>query len=353
MIGVVSKIANNENETHSRPLSVALHDTDSAGNRLSGSHKPFAGDNASADKPEQADPTDGKRKSVEVSPVKDENHDSNNNRNNKEVNNRRPSTLPVNREAQLPRKKIPYTIVARQGASVKSDPSKFGMGKSSGRGTTLSEGETVSVIGRMVFPDLDDIILLRIPDGWIQECLNPSLIRKDVTPIAVPKSDDKIIGLKLLNYNMAQPKPTGWFGGTDKLFRLVMRLELQYPRDHVIRITRDLSEVLVVRDAIMNTVLNKKLNFVVFPVGFSELEGQEEFVNDVQMLLSFMELLEEWLSHVLKKSEFHKVNEVIKFIEPTEEDIERMNVDLMATGGLGGAYTNELTWSNSNNYGNE
>ena len=43
---------------------------------------------------------------------------------------------------QLIRRKVPYTIVASNGAVVKTDPSMFGVGKSNARGITMSTGDS-------------------------------------------------------------------------------------------------------------------------------------------------------------------------------------------------------------------
>ena len=186
--------------------------------------------------------------------------------------------------------------------------------------------------------------LLRIPDGWVQESRSASLVHKEAKSLLNPCADDKIMGIRIVHYTMGQPKPAGWFGSTEKKFRLIMRLELQYPRDHVLRVDRDLDDIITMRDAILKTNLSKKLAFVTFPVSFSELEGKEEFVNDVQTLLSFMDLLEEWLSNILRKSEFFRVNEVKEFVVMRDTDIDKLNIDLMASNGLGGAYTQEMKY---------
>lgn len=257
-----------------------------------------------------------------------------------------PTPTVVAKEPPLVRRKIPYVVVAKQGANLKSDPSKFSLGKSYGRGITLDEGETLSVIGRYIYPE-GQVALLRTLDGWVQESSNASLVHKTSSALVLPKADDKIIAIRILRYSMPQPKEVGFFeslfGNNDKKFRLVLNIELQYPRDHVLHISRDLSDILKLREALMNSAAHKKLAFITFPTVFSELEGKEEFVNDVQTFLSFVDAVEEWLGHILRKPEFYKVAEVKNFVIPTEEDIAAMHVELMAVGGLGGAYATEMT----------
>jgi len=261
-------------------------------------------------------------------------------------NERSSGTLNSPKQIALVRRKIPYLVTASAGVTMKSDPSQFSKAASTSRGTTMPEGESLSVVGRMEHPEEHDCYLLRCvgvndKDGWICEQASNGRVA------VVPSTDDKIVGTRIVRWSLAPAKDSGWwwFSKPSKQFRLVMHFELQYPRDHVVRIARDIDDVLKMRDAIASTNLNKKLSFVSFPLAFAALDGTDAMVNDVMALLSFMDVIVEWISHIVRKSEFHRVEEVKRFIRPSEEDRHNADNDLMATGGFGGAYPNEMHWA--------
>lgn len=261
------------------------------------------------------------------------------------------STLNNPKKIALVRRKIPYVVVASSGVTLRSDPSQFCKDASTSRGVTMPQGETLSVVGRIEHPEIHDSFLLRCvgvndKDGWISEYVGSNITK----PAVLPQTDDKIVGTRIVRWNLAPAKEAGFFsfGKSDRQFRLVMHFELQYPRDHVIHISRDIDDVLHMREAILNTNLSKKLSFVSFPLAYTELDGTDAMVGDVQALLTFMDVLVEWISHIVRKSEFHRVDEVTKFIKPTEEDRQHMDNDLMASGGFGGAYPNEMFWEGPN-----
>ena len=252
----------------------------------------------------------------------------------------------------LTRKTIPFVVTMKQGINEKLDPSNF-TAKTHARGTTIVDGDVVQVIGKrtiavLVDKKTTDMVLLRTTNGWVQEYTSGGM-KKVQTRALLPQCDDKIHDVKIKAHSFGLPTSSGWFSSKDKQFELLLHIELYLPRNATILLTRSLHDLVTMRNAIMATPSGKKLAFVTFPSAYCELNGCDDMVSDVQALLTFLEQIQEWLSHILKKSEFYRVKEVKEFIIPTEQDITDMLTSLMATNGFNGGYPEEMKYTDIHN----
>lgn len=265
-----------------------------------------------------------------------------------------PPIATVTSRVHLVRKTIPCVVTLKQGVNEKLDPSNFTPGKTHARGVTLVEGDVVQVIGRRTICAVLDrkpteLLLLRTTNGWIHEFTGGGL-KKSLVRTVVPQCDDKIHDIRIKTHSFVKPASSGsWFGSNDKSFELMLHIELQLPRNATIMLTRSLSDVVAVKNAIMATASGKKLAFVTFPGAYCDLNGMDEMVSDVQALLLFLDQIQEWLAHILKKSEFYRVKEVKQFIVPTEADISDMMNALGAMDGLNGGYPDEMLYKDMYN----
>lgn len=222
--------------------------------------------------------------------------------------------------------------------------SSWVIGKRFTRGELIERGETVLVCGRHV--TTDGLILLRTSEGWMQEQL-PATQISSIKIFLQPQADERIMGVKVTRWGIADPLPRRFgsflFNPVLKKFRFVFHIDLVYAKSKVIKVVRNLRDIRLMRDAILSSNQASKLTLLAYPA-YSLGEGQEEFLEDIQALNQFVEDIEEWLLGVVKKVSFVSCQVLKEFLTPTEQDIRNMDVELMATNGLGGAFATEMKY---------
>jgi hypothetical protein len=128
-------------------------------------------------------------------------------------------------------------------------------------------------------------------------------------------------------------------------FQTRLIFDLFYPDNAVVRLTRLLSEILLLRKDLVDGVISgsdRVLRDRAIKAGEIECveDGQEDMVTDVHWLIAIIESVERWLSNLLTSIPLDrcKCKALLDFLSPRECDEMLMDVELMANGGMAGAW---------------
>jgi len=120
-----------------------------------------------------------------------------------------------------------------------------------------------------------------------------------------------------------------------KVKKLTFQIQLTLPREALLRLQRTFEDFSIFRNGLRdeNALQTEKP----FPdYGNEELTGSDV---EVDLLLELMEDLDEWLRRCLSTAQIEKSSALRSFLECTEADCKKMDMDLSAMGGLDGAWS--------------
>jgi hypothetical protein len=279
---------------------------------------------------------------------------------------------------------IPYQIIRGNGTIAKPLPDNHSTGK------IIPFGTKISVYLRRMLPD-NETVWFKSSEGWIQEKVLLSSWQDERPTHAGPDTQNRIlspvlpgqpIGVKIVNTRFeeidedALVRPSNAFQSSNTrgsmtgrtsswvAFRPSMEKEEFQTRftmdilcrDHaIIQLSRTFSELLTLRATLLNfpdKIIRDRAKKALTGGGGGGGEGEfvtmhdgvEELLTDVNMLLSLIEEVEQWLGKLLSTIQIErcKCKALVEFFTPRREDIELMEVSLMASGGMRGCWPEEV-----------
>jgi hypothetical protein len=260
----------------------------------------------------------------------------------------------VNEYADLPinpnRLVIPYIIIRSNGASARTRPEKLSQSKNLGHNTRVFVNAR-----RFLLPD--KVVWLRTTDGWITErvyigsqhrVLQPCMHGQPLRAKVVTTRFEDIGGSNLRssyggrNTTVSQ---SGWFGFRDSAinepFQTRFSIDIFFPDNAVIRISRTLAEFLAMRQQLL-TFPDKMIQDRALKAGeiYCSADGDENLVLDVHYLLEVVEGVEAWLCKLLSTLHVEKCKcrSLVEFLNPKESDMDIMEGMLSCKAGLNGAW---------------
>lgn len=216
----------------------------------------------------------------------------------------------------------------------------------------------------------DGLAWLKTSEGWIVE----KIYGAGVSRILAPTIHGQPVGAKVVttkfeqngsnqitrdtrskstpNYNEESERvsTTGWsmFSSPSKKpkssFTTKFIIDVTYPENALIKISRSYEELKSLYMTLTNysdrMVKDRATKAGDFPL---IEDGNEDNLMDINQLLYVIEGVETWLFKLLTSIPIEKTkcNELIEFLTPTDSDFLLMEVELMASGGIGG------TWADS------
>jgi hypothetical protein len=260
----------------------------------------------------------------------------------------------VNEYANLPinpnRLVIPYIIIRSNGASARTRPEKLSQSKNLGHNTRVFVNAR-----RFLLPD--KVVWLRTTDGWITErvyvgsqhrVLQPCMHGQPLRAKVVTTRFEDVGGSNLRssyggrNTTVSQ---SGWFGFRDSAiyesFQTRFSIDIFFPDNAVIRISRTLAEFLTMRQQLLSFP-DKMIQDRALKAGeiYCSADGDENLVLDVHYLLEVVEGVETWLCKLLSTLHVEKCKcrALVDFLNPKESDMDTMEGMLSCKAGLNGAW---------------
>lgn len=242
-------------------------------------------------------------------------------------------------QAKRLRRYVPYIIVRPAGAIARSFPDKNYSGK------MIPCEERVMVCARKV---VGGTVWLKTPDGWIPELMSAGSTEKVIKPATRLHQP---LGARILSSRFIELEPEavkrGWFYSSparEEKFQTYFLIEVQYPDQNVVKISRSFAQIASVRRALLS-LGDKQTQQRIQRIDFtSRKDGEMELLAYTSVLVEFVDEVGRWLNEALKfvNLERSTVKEYINFITPTDDDCKFMEIDLMSDGGMDGAWEDDL-----------
>lgn len=247
---------------------------------------------------------------------------------------------------------VPYTIVRSSGVIAKVIPDKAATGK------VVGGGARVFAVARRVMPD--SMPWVKTNDGWIMERIAVGSNQR----VLVPQPHGQPIGVKVVSTRLEESddgsnlrasytgrstfraSQSGWMGfrasAIKETFQTRFVIDIFYHDNAVVRLSRMLGDILGLRRELVEQSGDKVLKDRALKAGEIPVQedGDEAFVTDVHWLLEVVESAETWLGNLLTSVQIDrcKVKALTEFLAPNDRDCELMDVELMAMGGMAGAW---------------
>jgi hypothetical protein len=232
-----------------------------------------------------------------------------------------------------PQRKIPYRVTRPSGVIARATMDRKAQGR------VITSGSQIGVFYRKEY---DGCFWLRIKEGWIQEHMGSNSNERSVYVSRNPgqPASGKIISTCFKDSRGNEPRDSS----ETTLFTAIFKIDILYPDNLVMKLTRTFDQINAVQKALLkssDSVTSKVVRSTNF---HSDTEIDEDFMDDVNLLLMLIETTDDWLVEIVRSVNISrcKCKEYVEFLEPTDEDMKAMELELMADGGIGGAWKSAI-----------
>lgn len=220
----------------------------------------------------------------------------------------------------IPRKYIPMIVVRQTGAVIRERPEK-----SAPRIKTLLQYSIAYCYGRRV--NRDGTCWYRVMEGWT------TALTDGGQRMLKPACAEKPTSCSITGFNIIETIEKGFlFDKTIK--QITFSFQLGYPQEAILYYQRSFEEFNTLNEDLRDENILK--HDKIFPNYGNEVLTEKGV--DMDALVDLMEDMGQWFQSTVLSSPTTTSPGLRKFLDVRETDCQKMDIDLSAVGGLGGAW---------------